>query len=157
MKDKETDAKKQIYEAGYHLMPTVSAAEIANLVVKIRSIIEEKGGEIISEEMPKLRAIAYKISANTNSKKQEFDKTCFGWIKFETANSSVNDIKKTLEGVAEIMRFILIKTARESTLFQPKFQRVKRDIAGSDTLEVPKIKNVTEEEIDKGIEQLVLN
>ena len=157
MKDKEADAKKQIYEVGYHLMPTVSAAEIANLVVKIRSVIEEKGGEIISEEMPSLRTIAYEISTNTDNQRQKFSKSFFGWIKFEINNFSIDDVKQSLKKVVEIMRFILVKTAKESTIFQPKFQRVKRDIVDSDTFDAPKIKNVSEEEIDKGIEQLVLS
>lgn len=158
MKDKEIDAKKQIYEVGYHLMPTVSESEISKLVVRIRTIIEEKRGNIISEEMPKEQTIAYEIAANTSSKKQKFDKSCFGWIKFEADNSSVSGIKKALEEVAEIMRFILIKTVRENTIFYPKFQRPKRENERNDKVEISaEVKEVSEEEIDKGIEQLVLN
>jgi len=148
--------KAQIYEIGYHFLPTTSEAEIPELVAKVQFLIEGKEGKIISEEMPKLQALAYKISANLNSKKQKFDRAYFGWIKFEADNSRAEEIKKSLEGFEKIIRFILIKTVRGDTMFYPKFQRLKKDDEENIVSRRTEIREISEEEIDKSIEQLVI-
>lgn len=148
-KDKE-EGKVQIYELGYHLAPTVSEADLVEMVLKIKALIEEASGKIISEEVPTLGNLAYDIS--------KFDKSYFGWLKFEMDASHALAFKKAIQNFSEVIRFILVKTVRENTIYQPKVQRPRREEGDSDMpADLPvETKEVSEEEIDKSIEQLVI-
>lgn len=154
--DTKTENESAIYEVGYHVAPTLSEAEIPAYASKIKSLIEEKEGKIISEEMPRFGNIAYEILSNIASKKQSFNKTYFGWMKFEVSNSLVRGIKKALDGEREILRFILVKTVKENTLYHPKFSKPKREEKEIDIERGGEIKEISEEEIDKSIEELVI-
>lgn len=150
-----------IYEVGYHLLPTIDESNIPAQSLNIKSIIEEGGGAIISEEIPKMLILAYAISKDINSKKQEFDKAYFGWIKFEIEPSKIADIKNKIENTRNILRFLIIRTVRENTMHTPKIPMFKKDPSinseqekGEKESEKPK---ATEAEIDKSIDELVIN
>ena len=150
--------KSQIYELGYHLVANIAESGTDQFASKIKAIVLGKDGKIIAEEAPALRNLAYEISTTVNAKKQKFDKALFGWMKFETDSSAASEIKKELGNFGEILRFILVKTVREDTIFHPKFQRPRREDGETDlAVELPaEVKEVSEEEIDKSIEQLVI-
>jgi ribosomal protein S6 len=150
-----------IYEVGFHLLPTIDESDVPNQSSNIKSIIEENGGVILSEEMPKMMILAYDISKAVNSKKQKFNKAYFGWVKFEVAPGKVTDIKNKIENNQNVLRFLIIKTVRESTIHTPKIPMFKKDPGassgqerGEEHAEKPK---VSEAEIDKSIDELVIN
>jgi ribosomal protein S6 len=146
-----------IYEVGYHLVPTVDESEVLVHVSKIKSAIEEKGGVVISEEMPKLLNLAYEISKSVNTKKQRFNRAYFGWVKFEIDPSQISKIKNKIESMPEILRFLIIKTVKENTLHTPKIPMFKKENnkeeKGEDHTEKPK---ASEADIDKSIDELVV-
>lgn len=150
--------EKLVYEIGYHIVPIVDESEILEQVSKIKSLIEEKGGIIVSEEMPKAVVLAYDISKSINSKKQNFSKAYFGWIKFEIEPSQIKDIKNKIESLPNILRFLIIKTIKESTMHTPKIPMFKKENnkeeKGEDHTEKPK---ASEAEMDKSIDELVIN
>jgi ribosomal protein S6 len=154
--DIKTENKSAIYEVGYHVAPMISETEIPAYASKIKAIIEENEGKIISEELPRLGALAYEIYSAAGSKKQKFNKTYFGWVKFESNSSLMGKIKKALEGEKEILRFILVKTVRENTIYHPKFSKPKREERETSIERGGEMKEVSEEEIDKSIEALVI-
>lgn len=150
-----------VYEIGYHLLPTIDESDIPAQSSNIKSMIEENRGVIISEDMPKMLVLAYSISKDVNSKKQEFDKAYFGWIKFEIEPSKVADIKNKIENTQNILRFLITRTVRENTMHTPKIPMFKKDPPtnlgqekGEGEPEKPK---ATEAEIDKSIDELVTN
>lgn len=147
-----------IYEVGYHLLPTIDESEILAEVSKIKSVIEENGGTILSEEMPKMVVLAYEISKAINSKKQKFNKAHFGWVKFETDSSKVSDIKNKIEGNQNVLRFLIVKTVKENTMHTPKIPMFRkesnREEKNEEHVEIPK---ASEEEIDKSIDKLVVD
>lgn len=73
-------------------------------------------------------------------------------------STEIAEIKKAVKNLPGVLRFILVKTVREDTIFRPKFQRPRREEGGSGPTPelLVEAKEVSEEEIDKGIEQLVI-
>lgn len=150
--------EKSIYEVGYHIVPNIDETEVLTHVSKIKSLIEEKEGVILSEEMPKMMNIAYDISKNINSKKQNFNKTHFAWIKFEMDRSRIMRLKNEIKDLQNILRFLIIKTVRGDTMHIPKQQifRKEKNKEGKINGHLEKAKT-SEAEIDKGIEQLIIS
>jgi ribosomal protein S6 len=159
MNEENNQNDRQIYEIGYHLLPTVEEPHVPAEAVNLKSIVEENGGSVISEEMPKMTPLAFVISKNIESKKQNFNKAYFGWIKFEAEPSRLKYIKNKADNLASVLRFIIIKTVREDTLHVPKIpmfkkeNNVSKEPKGDDLAEKPKASSA---EIDKSIDDLVI-
>jgi len=154
--EKENDSL--IYEIGYHLLPNIDEPEIPIQSLKVKSIIEESGGVIISEGMPKMTILSYEISKSIDSKKYKFNKAYFGWVKFELDSSKISDIKSKIENLASILRFLIVKTVREDTMHTPKIPMFKKEssVKEEKTEEHAERPKATEAEIDKSIEELVI-
>jgi ribosomal protein S6 len=63
----QISALPQVYEVGFHLIPTVAEEDLGALVTGVRDSIETAGGRMISDEYPKLMELAYpmvKVVAN---------------------------------------------------------------------------------------------
>jgi len=60
--------------------------------------------------------LAYEMSRSIHNKKQKFSYGYFGWVKFECTTSQAEVIKDMLDKNEKIIRYLLIKTIRESTL-----------------------------------------
>ncbi|MCI5108636.1 MAG: 30S ribosomal protein S6 [Candidatus Pacebacteria bacterium] len=138
--------EKQIYEIGFHILPTVAEEALGDEVSKIRTEIE-KGGEVISEEYPKLQDLEYSISKYIDTKKSKFDRAYFGWIKFEGDAELALSIKKVCDNHSNILRYLIIKTVRENTLVKPKEPKKEGEVEG---------KEFSKEEVDKSIDELVI-
>jgi len=151
-----------IYEVGFHILPTVAEEKLPELVLKIKDSITQNGGEIISEDFPKMRVLAYDIKKRIETKYSTFNKAYFGWVKFETLPASIEKIQKEMEINPDILRFIIVKTVRENTMHSPKFPMVAKGVGVveetkvADVLPTEKVE-VSEEEIDKSIDELLVN
>ena len=164
MNENIDDVEVLVYEVGYHLMPTIDESDVLVHVAKIKSLIDEREGIVISEEMPKLVALAYDISKTINTKKQKFSKAYFGWVKFEMDPAKILDLKNKIESLPEVLRLLVIKTVKENTIHTPKIPMFKREnkeegmVTSKDfptpVVEVEKTE-ASEEEIDKSIDELV--
>ena len=120
-------AESRIYEIGYHVVPIVAEENVGVEVAAIHSLLEKEKGFIISEEFPRLRDLAYAIPKMVGGEKHNFRKAYFGWVKFEAPAEAVAPIQEALKHNEHILRFILIKTVRESTLASIPRQMVSRD------------------------------
>ena len=116
-----------VYEIGYHLLPSIDESEVPVQSLKIKSIIEESGIAVIAEGMPKMTVLSYDISKNIDSKKHKFNKAYFGWVKFEADPSQIGGIKIKIEGLANVLRFIIVKTVKEDTMHTPKIPMFKKE------------------------------
>src|SRR3989344_4596924 len=156
----EKDFESQIYELGYHLVPTVSETDLSQEVAKLQNIITDAHGSIISESFPEMRGLAYEIAKRVDTNYSRFNKAYFGWIKFEAIGSSIEDIDKKLKLNLSVLRFILVKTVRENTMFTPKIVSPRREHKEDGLVKEaePVLKTpISEEEIDKSIEALIEN
>jgi ribosomal protein S6 len=161
MKEKEGLDEGQIYEIGFHILPTVPEEKLPEVVLKIKDAVMGNGGEVISDDFPKLRVLAYEIKKRIETKYLSFNKAYFGWVKFEMSRDSIEKIKKEMDGNGDILRFIIVKTVRENTLHTPKAPMMRS--GGGEETKAPKEfvpaekVEISEEEIDKSIDELVIN
>jgi ribosomal protein S6 len=154
----EKDNDNLVYEVGFHLLPVIEESNVPTEALNIKAIIEENGGTIISEEMPKMVALAYDISKVVDTKRQKFNKAYFGWVKFEMDPSQILNVKNKVESSANVLRSLIVKTVREDTLHAHKIPMFRKENPkeekGEDVVEKPK---VSEAELDKSIDELVIN
>lgn len=160
------ETKTQVYEVGFHIVPSVEEGKIAAEVESIKSYIEKQHGVFIEEEFPKKIALAYTITKDTDDKRQKFDKAYFGWIKFEMKTENIINIKDYMDKNKNILRFLIIKTVRESTL-TPKGAMFTKEDAPKQIKRMPALKSeekekkeepkMTEAELDKTIEELIVD
>lgn len=163
MSKKATVAKnseEKIYEVGYHIVSSMAEEQIPAQVEKIKGYLAKEKAIIISEEMPKLRPLAYKIKKAYGGTYKTFDKAYFGFIKFEMPEGGdIKNIDSSMKNDESILRYLVIKTVRENTMYSPKITVFSDKESKIKTLKEDKTvkteKIATTEEIDKSIEALV--
>jgi len=155
--------EEQIYEEGFHILPTVPEEKLQEAVSKLEDSIAQNGGSIISEEFPKMKVLSYEIKKRIETKYLSFNKAYFGWIKFEVPRASISKIKEEIKNNQNILRFIIIKTIKENTMHTPRSPMMMR---GNNTEEMKTLKGqpvqvekteISETEIDKSIDELLVN
>ena len=163
MSKKATVAKnseEKIYEVGYHILSSVSEENILSEVEKIKAYLAKEKAIIISEEAPKLRPLAYSIKKAFGGTYKVFDKAYFGFIKFEFGeDGDVRNIDLGMKNNESVLRYLVIKTVRENTMYSPKITVYSDKDAKIKTFKVEKTdkdeKPASIEEIDKSIDALV--
>jgi len=164
MSKKATVAKnseEKIYEVGYHIVSSVSEENIPAEVEKIKTYLAKEKAIIISEEAPKLRPLAYPIKKAYGGTYKVFDKAYFGFIKFELGEDvDIKTIDLAMKNNESVLRYIIIKTVRENTMYSPKITVFSnKDAKIKTTFKEDKVvkgeKQATIEEIDKSIDALV--
>lgn len=109
-----------VYEVGYHIVPAVSPEKLPAEVDAIKAVLAGNNAVTIAEEAPKLRSLAYQMVKAIGPARHKYDTAYFGWIKFEAAPEAAIEIKKAMDANEKVLRYILIKTARENTLYGDK-------------------------------------
>ena len=166
VKNKEENSDEiSVYELGYNLALEAVEDNVTPEVNLIKSSIEKNGGNFIDEGLPKKTKLAYDIVLSNAGKRKKFDSAYFGWVKFDMEPSKISDLKTALDENKSIIRFLIIKTVRESTL-APKKVLVERATTVVETptttkkivkpTEEEKKTPVSEEELDRTIEELVV-
>lgn len=157
MENEENEARLEIYEVGYIMVPTIAEENLGAEVTEFKDTLIEKGAVFISDEYPKMTELAYEMARLIDNKKQKFSYGYFGWVKFECSTIQSKAIKEILDENEKIVRYLLIKTVRESTM-SPKRPFGRQD--GMKRRETPRVKEVAkpidEKVIDKEIDALVV-
>ena len=123
MKEKEDNLDEiQVYEVGFHILPTVPEEKVQEELSLIEDVISKNGGSIIAQDFPKMRTLAYDVAKTVDTKRLSFNKAYFGWIKFEIGKENIAKIKNALDTNLNILRFIIIKTVRETPYTFRKLQ-----------------------------------
>lgn len=117
------------YEFGYILAPAVPETEVPTHLDIFKKTIIELKGEILSEGAPEFIDLAYTMEKSIANKKMKYSQGYFGWVKFNASPEVMEQLKKTLDGIVELVRYILIKTSVENTIVfkKPKVEAI-RDI-----------------------------
>ena len=160
-----SDEDARVYEIGFHLVPSLSEDEVEKEVTSIKEVIEMAGGSFIAEGYPNMRALEYTIEVADAIPKTRYDHAQFGWIKFEGDPSLPDELYSQLSTDANIIRMLVIKTVRENTLYGPKLRQQKKEEEereqaedpGEDTDKGSDSSDASDEDIDKSIEELVIN
>jgi ribosomal protein S6 len=158
MQKKVTDSKEsnsKVYEIGFHIVSTIAEENVPAETDKIKAFLSNEGASVISEEAPKLRPLAYSIRKAFGGTYKTFDKAYFGWVKFEL-DGDITNIEKLMKNNENVLRFILVKTVKENTMYSPKLNTFSRENKKVLKTEASKdAKQASIEEIDKSIEELV--
>jgi len=152
----ESGVKASVYEVGYVMVPTVAEENLGGEVTTFKDTLSEMGATFISDEYPKMMELAYEMSRSIANKKQKFSYGYFGWVKFECSTSAARVIKDMLDKNEKLVRYLMIKTVRESTM-SPKRPYGKTDGAKRRTTKSEEVTGpINEETIDKEIDALVV-
>ncbi len=160
MEDKTKDLGDiEVYELGYHILPTVPEEDLQVEVSKIHTLISDNEGVVISESNPTLKQLAFDIDKKVDAKSLKFNKAYFGWIKFEMDRSKVLGLKNKVETLENILRFLIIKTVKENTISILKTPTYKKEKETEvvDEKDLAEKVELDEKEIDKSIDELVVD
>ena len=154
------NSEEKIYEVGYHILSSVSEENIPTEIEKVKAYLAKEKAIILSEQIPKLRPLAYSIKKAFGGTYKVFDKAYFGFIKFELGEEGdVRNIDLAMKNNESVLRYLIIKTVRENTMYSPKITIFSDKDAKIKTFKVGKIekdvKPASIEEIDKSIDALV--
>lgn len=158
--DKELEAISAdtlVYEVGYHILPIVAEDHVGEEVTRVRDIIESAGGKLIADEFPKHMDLAYPMVKSAANKRTIFHSAYFGWMKFDATPAGAKAIDAALKKNGNILRFILAKTVRENTMVPKKFFMKKTAEESPRAEEKKDAPQMTEAELDKTIEELVIS
>ncbi|MEK7118881.1 MAG: 30S ribosomal protein S6 [Patescibacteria group bacterium] len=154
----KTTALPQVYEVGFHIVPTVAENDLGVEVTRVRDSIEAAGGRTFADEYPRHIDLSYPMVKVVENKRTIYHSSYFGWMKFDAEPSGIRALDSALKQNNSILRFVLIKTVREHTMVPKKVLREKH------VDEIPRAKvsaeekpAMTEEELDKTIEDLVIS
>jgi ribosomal protein S6 len=151
--------KATVYEVGFHIVPAVSPENLPKEVDAIKATLGGMKATIISEEFPKLRNLAYTMVKAIGPARHRYDTAYFGWIKFECSPESIADLNKAMDGNEKVLRYLVIKTVKENTLYGAKILgEEKREGRPDDAVAPAEVKEApaSTEEIDKSIDKLVV-
>ena len=93
----------------------------------IKQSIATLGGSFISEEVPYMRELAYEMIRVVNNVNVRFNEGYFGWIKFEMEADKVKELEKGLKLDEQLVRFLVVKTVRENTVFTKRLPVIKAE------------------------------
>ena len=157
----EKEGGVQVYELGYHIVSTVAEENLSKEAEALKAIVLKDGGSLVSEGEPKLINLAYSMTKSVADTRKKFNTAYFGWLKFETKSELMPSIKKAVDAYPNVLRYLLIKTVRENTLYTPKLnvRAVSKEEAPAKvkkSIKTDEVKATSLEDIDKSIEELVV-
>lgn len=158
IREEAAENDQKIYEVGFHIVPTVAEDDLGVRVTAIRDVIEAHGGKLIADEYPKHMELSYSMVKVASNKRATYHSSYFGWMKFEAEPKGAVLIEKAMQKDDFILRFVLVKTVRENTMAPKKALQRRSDDETPKAEEKVEVKPVlTEEELDKTIEDLVIS
>jgi ribosomal protein S6 len=110
--DRNDDAR--IYEAAFHVIPSLEEADAAAVAAGIRGAIEAKGGTVLGGDAPQLMRLAYPMQKDIDRKRHTFTSAYFGWVVFEATGDVAHEVKESLGKDDKILRSLVIKTIKEA-------------------------------------------
>lgn len=74
-----------------------------------------------------MRELAYEMIRVVNNVNVRFNEGYFGWIKFELSGDKVKELEKGLKLDEEVVRFMVVKTVRENTVYTKRAPVIKAE------------------------------
>ena len=154
--DEETKIKTSVYEVGYLMLPSIAEENLGGEVTAFKDSLSENGAVFISDEYPKMIELAYEMSRSIANKKQKFSYGYFGWVKFECNTEQARIIKEGLDKNEKLIRYLMIKTVRESTMSTKRLYSKQDSSKRRSSTRPEESLPINEEVIDKEIDALVV-
>jgi ribosomal protein S6 len=147
----------KVYELGYLLVPSIKEEDVPVSYGNLKELVASFGGEVISDEMPKMMPLAYAMQKVVSNVRSKFNTAYFGWTKFTMSAEKVLELKKSLDLNPQFIRFLILKTVKENTIAAKRFVRgetYKRPTKSGGADGAPAAP-INKEEIDKEIDALI--
>jgi ribosomal protein S6 len=154
--EEKESGRMSIYEVGYIMVPTIVEENLGGEVTMFKDVFTEHGATFISDEYPKMIELAYEMSRSIANKKQKFSYGYFGWVKFECTTDQAKVIKDLLDKNEKLVRYLMIKTVRESTMSSKRPYGKPEGAKRRSTPRAEETGPINEEVIDKEIDALVV-
>ena len=138
--ENETTVDSRIYEISFIFDNKLDEETALAKSNAIKQSIATLGGSFISEEAPYMRELAYEMIRVVNNVNIRFNEGYFGWIKFELSADKVKDLEKGLKIDEELVRYLVVTTVRENTVFTKRAPVIKAEtLVDNETDDVPEI------------------
>ena len=154
------DREAQVYEVGYHLLPSLSEAEVEAVVKDMRSFLSKEGAQFVGEKMPEKIDLAYAIERRSEGKYQSVRSAYFGWVAFTVTPHAAQAIKKFMDTNQSVLRYILVTTSADEVkaVMEGKVL-VPKAVASTDAIAAPKRAEeesavVSEVDLDKALDSM---
>ncbi len=151
------DGDKRVYELGFLFVPTIAEENVPATYGALKDLISSFGGELISDEMPRMMPLAYSMLKVVSNVRSKFTSGYFGWVKFHMDGDKVIELKKKLDFDPNVIRFLILKTVKENTIAAKRF--IGRDSAyrkpNTKKEEEGEAVPMNKEEVDKEIDAMV--
>ncbi len=112
--DDEGAARSNVYEIGYHLLPTLSEEEVTARVADIMDLLKKENAAFVGDRFPAKISLAYAIAKRVNGKLTNFDSAYFGWVAFEVPREAAARLKIALDADPSILRSLIVVTDRDA-------------------------------------------
>lgn len=158
MDNSNVDNNYCIYEVGFHLLPAADEAKVFETTEAIKNHIKNNEGRVLSEEAPRLTGLSYPIANHTVAPGEKFEKAYFGWIKFEILPENFAKLHELLKADKQILRLFVGQAPKSNNVHFHKIAVAKREEKPVvSTQEPEEVKKISEEDIDKSIDELLIN
>ena len=126
-KEIESIVDSRVYEVSYFFDNKIEESAVLAKVDALKKSIATLGGSFVSEEAPYMRETAYEMIRVVNNVNIRFNEGYFGWIKFDLSADKVKIFEKTLKDDEEVVRFLIVKTVAENTVFTKRAPVIKAE------------------------------
>ena len=123
----EITIDSRVYEISFIFDNKLDEGTALDKANAIKQSIATLGGSFISEEAPYVRELAYEMIRVVNNVNVRFNEGYFGWIKFELDGSKVKDLEKGLKLDEEVVRYLVVSTVRENTVYTKRAPVIKAE------------------------------
>lgn len=150
----EITVDNRVYEISFIFDNKIDENTMLEKWDAIKQSIASLEGSFISEEAPYMRELAYEMIRVVKNVNVRFNEGYFAWVKFEMDADKVKNIESALKLDEEIVRFLVVKTVRENTVYTKRVPVIKAEVLaakeeliGEDILTEEEITPVIEEEV----------
>jgi ribosomal protein S6 len=112
--DPSDETRTNVYEIGYHLLPTLSEEDVTSVTSGIMDLLKKEGADFVGDRFPSKIDLAYTIAKRVNGKLTNFDGAYFGWVAFEMSREAIARVKAALDANPSVLRFLIVTTDRDA-------------------------------------------
>jgi ribosomal protein S6 len=123
----ETVIDSRVYEISFIFDNKLDESSALKKAETLKQSIATLGGSFISEEAPYMRELAYEMVRVQKNVNVRFNEGYFGWIKFELSPNSVASLEKGVMLDEEVVRYLIVKTVAENTVYTKRAPVVKAE------------------------------
>lgn len=159
--EKNSDKAISLYEVGYNLVPSLSETEAADVAASLKSFLEEQGGTVKKSLDPQMKTLAYPMEKRVADKKEKHASAYFGSIAAELSSDVIVSLEGKVKTLPSMLRFLIISLPKDALAERERPLNISREHThdpkrGAQTPEGTPAKPISEAELDKTIEELVI-